>query len=74
MKGCRKHCMPKIAEDKSERLSETKTTGTSNIIAVRIFTKPSAERAERKIGASQSMSFFLLSGIFRQIGIFVLIY
>ena len=48
--------MPRTAEDSRGRLSETKITDFSNIIAQRMRMKSCAERAERNIGASQVIS------------------
>ena len=48
LKGARKHCMPKIAEDNRGMLSDTKITDFSSIIENRISKKVLGVRLDRK--------------------------
>jgi hypothetical protein len=56
LKGCKKHYIPKTAEDKRGKLSDTKITDFSSIIAYKIFKNWSAVKADKNIGANQFTS------------------
>lgn len=56
LKGCKKHYMPRIAEESKGKLSETKITYFSSMIAQRILKNFSEERADKNIEEYQMRS------------------